>query len=68
VGDWLIFPSMGAYTCSMSSTFNGFQPATVYYAMSPQLRCLGWGVEGWDSHQDLSQAREAGSRAWWSRV
>ncbi|XP_048208058.1 antizyme inhibitor 2-like [Perognathus longimembris pacificus] len=40
VGDWLIFPSTGAYTSSMSSTFNGFQPAAICYAMSPQLRSL----------------------------
>ncbi|NP_001030044.1 ornithine decarboxylase-like isoform X3 [Mus musculus] len=40
VGDWLIFPDMGAYSSSMSSTFNGFPIATVYDAMSPQLRSL----------------------------
>nr|XP_051688025.1 ornithine decarboxylase [Oryctolagus cuniculus] len=40
VGDWLVFPSMGAYTSSMSSTFNGFPPATLCYATSPQLRSL----------------------------
>ncbi|XP_046274854.1 antizyme inhibitor 2-like isoform X4 [Marmota monax] len=40
VGDWLIFPSVGAYTCSMSSTFNGFPPAYVCYATGPQLRSL----------------------------
>ncbi|XP_005318146.2 ornithine decarboxylase isoform X1 [Ictidomys tridecemlineatus] len=40
VGDWLIFPSVGAYTCSMSSTFNGFLPANVCYALGPQLRSL----------------------------
>jgi hypothetical protein len=32
---------MGAYSSSMSSTFNGFPIATVYDAMSPQLRCPG---------------------------
>ncbi|XP_023113588.2 antizyme inhibitor 2-like [Felis catus] len=37
VGDWLVFPSMGAYTSSMSSTFNGFPPASTYYAMEPEL-------------------------------
>lgn len=41
VGDWLVFPSMGAYTTSMSSTFNGLPPATIYYAVNPWLRCPG---------------------------
>uniref|UniRef100_A0A8D2F785 Ornithine decarboxylase n=1 Tax=Theropithecus gelada TaxID=9565 RepID=A0A8D2F785_THEGE len=45
VGDWLVFPSMGAYTSSMSCSFNGFLPATICYTMGPQLRCLGVGVE-----------------------
>ncbi|XP_028615403.1 ornithine decarboxylase 1-like [Grammomys surdaster] len=40
VGDWLIFPDMGAYSSCMSSTFNGFPITTVYDAMSPQLRSL----------------------------
>ncbi|XP_036034505.1 antizyme inhibitor 2-like [Onychomys torridus] len=40
VGDWLIFPDMGAYKSSMSSTFNGFPIITVYDAMRPQLRTL----------------------------
>uniref|UniRef100_A0A671EMT0 Antizyme inhibitor 2 n=1 Tax=Rhinolophus ferrumequinum TaxID=59479 RepID=A0A671EMT0_RHIFE len=40
VGDWLIFPSMGAYTSVMSSTFNGFLPAAICYTMGPELRCL----------------------------
>ncbi|XP_038191332.1 antizyme inhibitor 2-like [Arvicola amphibius] len=40
VGDWLIFPDMGAYKTSMSSTFNGFPIITVYDAMGPQLRSL----------------------------
>lgn len=31
VGDWIIYANMGAYTCSASTTFNGFQrPAPVY--------------------------------------
>lgn len=29
VGDWLVFPSMDTYTSTMSSTFNGFLPASV---------------------------------------
>ncbi|EFB28929.1 hypothetical protein PANDA_013260, partial [Ailuropoda melanoleuca] len=33
VGDWLVLPSMGAYTTTVSSTFNGFLPASVSYAM-----------------------------------
>ncbi|XP_045715525.1 antizyme inhibitor 2-like [Phyllostomus hastatus] len=40
VGDWLIFPSMGAYTWVMSSTFNGFLPASICYAMGPEFRSL----------------------------
>uniref|UniRef100_A0A096N8R5 Antizyme inhibitor 2 n=1 Tax=Papio anubis TaxID=9555 RepID=A0A096N8R5_PAPAN len=40
VGDWLVFPSMGAYTSSMSCSFNGFLPATICYTMGPQLRSL----------------------------
>lgn len=44
VGDWLIFPSMGAYTSVMSSTFNGFLPASICYTMGPELRCLGGGL------------------------
>ncbi|EPQ08911.1 Ornithine decarboxylase [Myotis brandtii] len=40
VGDWLIFPSMGAYNSVMSSTFNGFLPATIRYMMGPELRYL----------------------------
>lgn len=60
VGDWLVFPSMGAYTTTMSSTFNGFLPASVCYAMDPKLRCpegerRGRALRG--SHQDLSLAR-----------
>ncbi|XP_054292570.1 LOW QUALITY PROTEIN: antizyme inhibitor 2-like [Pongo pygmaeus] len=45
VGDWLVFPSMGAYMSSISSSFNGFLPATICYTMGPQLGCLGVGVE-----------------------
>ncbi|XP_031232770.1 antizyme inhibitor 2-like [Mastomys coucha] len=40
VDDWLIFPDMGAYSSTMSSTFNGFPITAVYDAMSPQLRSL----------------------------
>ncbi|XP_059542099.1 antizyme inhibitor 2-like [Myotis daubentonii] len=40
VGDWLIFPSMGAYSSVMSSTFNGFPPASICYIMGPELRSL----------------------------
>lgn len=40
VGDWLIFPDMGAYSSCMCSTFNGFPITTIYDAMSPQLRSL----------------------------
>ncbi|XP_006895053.1 PREDICTED: ornithine decarboxylase 2-like [Elephantulus edwardii] len=37
VGDWLIFPYTGAYTSSMSSCFNGFPPASICYALSPEF-------------------------------
>ncbi|XP_023600016.1 antizyme inhibitor 2-like isoform X2 [Myotis lucifugus] len=40
VGDWLIFPSMGAYSSVLSTTFNGFQPASICYMMGPELRSL----------------------------
>lgn len=56
VGDWLIFPSMGAYTFVMSSTFNDFLPASIYYTMGPELRCLG----GEGCHQGLNLARGPG--------
>lgn len=61
VGNWLVFPFMGAYTSVMSSTFNGFSPASIYYAMGPELRCLGEEGRGWavsGSHQDLNLFRE----------
>lgn len=34
VNDWLIFENMGAYTIAASSSFNGFQPPQINYAMS----------------------------------
>ncbi|XP_039089867.1 antizyme inhibitor 2-like isoform X1 [Hyaena hyaena] len=40
VGDWLVFPSMGAYTTTISSVFNGYLPASPSYAMEPELRSL----------------------------
>ncbi|CAK6440867.1 unnamed protein product [Pipistrellus nathusii] len=40
VGDWLIFPSMGDYSAVMSSTFNGFLPASICYIVGPELRYL----------------------------
>ncbi|OCT57050.1 ornithine decarboxylase isoform X3 [Xenopus laevis] len=33
-GDWIIFPNMGAYTISMSTTFCGFPQPTVYFVLS----------------------------------
>eukprot|EP00069_Balaena_mysticetus_P000990 bmy_14971T0 len=41
VGDWLVFPSMGACTSAMSSAFNGFPLPSICCAMGPELRCLG---------------------------
>jgi len=37
VGDWMVFPAMGAYTLSAGSNFNGFVCADVetYYVCSP---------------------------------
>ncbi|GAB5574795.1 ornithine decarboxylase [Prionailurus iriomotensis] len=56
VGDWLVFPSMGAYTSSMSSTFNGFPPASTYYAMEPELRePAGDGTLGWEVVVEMLQ-------------
>ncbi|CAJ0582863.1 unnamed protein product, partial [Mesorhabditis spiculigera] len=34
VGDWLVYPEMGAYTSAASTTFNGFQRPTMIYAIS----------------------------------
>ncbi|CEG37170.1 ornithine decarboxylase [Plasmopara halstedii] len=32
VGQWILFPSMGAYTCAAGSDFNGFQrPQKIYF-------------------------------------
>lgn len=33
VGEWLIWPNMGAYTSSAASRFNGFEPPNVFYNM-----------------------------------
>ena len=61
VGDGLGFPTMGAYTNVMTSTFNGFPPASICCTVGPELRCAeeerGWAVGG--SHQDLNLARGA---------
>ncbi|ELK27758.1 Ornithine decarboxylase 2 [Myotis davidii] len=55
VGDWLIFPSMGAYSSVMSSTFNGFPPASICYIMGPELRMLGVSLaEGSDGQSGVS--------------
>ncbi|EYC11972.1 hypothetical protein Y032_0049g1880 [Ancylostoma ceylanicum] len=34
VGDWIMYTNMGAYTCSASTTFNGFQRPTPVYVIS----------------------------------
>ncbi|XP_061116106.1 ornithine decarboxylase 1-like [Conger conger] len=34
VGEWLLFHNMGAYTVTVSSTFNGFQKPEVHYIIS----------------------------------
>ncbi|KIH55519.1 Pyridoxal-dependent decarboxylase, pyridoxal binding domain protein [Ancylostoma duodenale] len=34
VGDWIMYANMGAYTCSASTTFNGFQRPTPVYVIS----------------------------------
>uniref|UniRef100_A0A1B0DKV6 ornithine decarboxylase n=1 Tax=Phlebotomus papatasi TaxID=29031 RepID=A0A1B0DKV6_PHLPP len=36
IGDVLVFPNMGAYTMSLSTTFNGFQSAQVMYFLEVQ--------------------------------
>ncbi|VDM78355.1 unnamed protein product [Strongylus vulgaris] len=33
IGDWIMYPNMGAYTCSASTTFNGFQRPTPIYVI-----------------------------------
>jgi len=42
VGDWLVFPSMGAYTSAAGSEFNGFSAAKapVFYVYSENDRCM----------------------------
>lgn len=34
IGDWLLFPQMGAYTIAAASSFNGFSPPQSSYIMS----------------------------------
>lgn len=42
IGQWILFPNMGAYTCAAGSDFNGFeQPQKIYFDSS---------FEGEDSH------------------
>lgn len=37
VGQWITFPSMGAYTCAAGSDFNGFEmPTKIYFDSSEQ--------------------------------
>uniref|UniRef100_K3WIB0 Orn/DAP/Arg decarboxylase 2 C-terminal domain-containing protein n=1 Tax=Globisporangium ultimum (strain ATCC 200006 / CBS 805.95 / DAOM BR144) TaxID=431595 RepID=K3WIB0_GLOUD len=31
IGQWICFPSMGAYTCAAGSDFNGFAPPQKIY-------------------------------------
>lgn len=33
-GDWIVYSNMGAYTCSASTTFNGFQRPTPFYVIN----------------------------------
>jgi len=35
VGEWVIFKNMGAYSCCVATTFNGFERATVIIAEKP---------------------------------
>lgn len=37
VGEWVIFKNMGAYTCCVSTSFNGFEKATVIIADRPLI-------------------------------
>ncbi|TMW56072.1 hypothetical protein Poli38472_008720 [Pythium oligandrum] len=38
IGQWICFPSMGAYTCAAGSDFNGFAPPKkIYFDSSEQL-------------------------------
>uniref|UniRef100_A0A8C5M2L7 Orn/DAP/Arg decarboxylase 2 N-terminal domain-containing protein n=1 Tax=Leptobrachium leishanense TaxID=445787 RepID=A0A8C5M2L7_9ANUR len=36
IGDWLLYYNVGAYTIVTSSTFNGFHPPHIHFAMSPK--------------------------------
>lgn len=38
IGDWIMFPNMGAYSLAKTSRFNGFYPPTVYYTLSNPKR------------------------------
>lgn len=35
IGEWIIFKNMGAYTCCVATSFNGFEKATVIIADRP---------------------------------
>jgi ornithine decarboxylase len=35
IGEWLIFKNMGAYTCCVATSFNGFEKATIIIADRP---------------------------------
>ncbi|KAM9319794.1 uncharacterized protein PAF06_004214 [Gastrophryne carolinensis] len=37
VGDWLLFPNMGAYFPALYTVFNGFLPIPVFYIVSPDV-------------------------------
>lgn len=37
IGDWLVFPDMGAYTLPVASTFNGFPVPKVHAVIDESL-------------------------------
>ncbi|GCC16936.1 hypothetical protein chiPu_0021459, partial [Chiloscyllium punctatum] len=46
IGDWLLFKNNGAYTSSISTTFNGFHAAPTHYAISE---------EAWETLQNIKK-------------
>lgn len=39
VGDWLLFDDIGAYSISLSSDFNGFERAHIYFVVTNETWC-----------------------------
>jgi len=59
MGDWVKFPSMGAYTLSASSNFNGIQAtdANIFYVASKQENKPSLPLERQEQEEDKRQRR-----------